>query len=260
MNPESDKHRLLARAASPSGKDHHDPEIAAAHEAIAADPEFAALLEVEREADLAISASLRATEPPPELEEQLLAILRDAREKSVITPIAQAPSPSFSRRHWLGMAAAAALSTGIAYTWHRSKRLPLSRLVATLANYSIEGVTLSLMSMDKGEVVDWLLTNQAPRAGTLPPELDALGRKGCHIYDIEGHRVSLECFLLPGMREIHLFTTPSAGLLGAPDDGNQPELSSIDSLTSAVWSQGKNTMILLTSEPAEVTRSLLETA
>ncbi|MGB6222365.1 hypothetical protein [Haloferula sp.] len=260
MNPESDKHRLLARAASPSGKDDHDPEIAAAHEAIAADPELAAELTAERGADLAISESLRATEPPPELEEQLLSTLRETRRAAVAANIVEAPPNAFSRRHWLGMAAAAALTTGIAYTWHRSKQLPLSRLVATLANYSIEGVTLSLMSMEKEEVVDWLVSNQAPRASTLPPALDALGRKGCHIYDIEGHRVSLECFLLPGMREIHLFTTPTAGLSGAPSDGSQPKLSSIDSLTSAVWSQGENTMILLTSEPVEMTRSLLGTA
>lgn len=260
MNQESDKHRLLARAASPSGKDDHDPEIAAAHEAIAADPEFAAQLKVEREADLAISESLRATEPPPGLEDQLLATLREAREKSVTPKLAEAPSNLFTRRHWLGMAAAAALTTGIAYTWHRSKRLPLSRLVDTLATYSLDGVTLSLMSMDKDEVVDWLVSRDAPRASVLPPALDALGRKGCHIYDIEGHRVSLECFLLPGMREIHLFSTPTSGLTNAPDDGDQAELGSVQSLTSAIWSQAGNTMVLLTHEPAASTRSLLETA
>lgn len=255
MKLEPEDIRRIARAARPSGKDDHDPEIRAALEALADHPELAAELEAERLNDLAISESYLHTEPPADLEQQLLETLRQTRkaEKEAAAPKIAA----FTRRSWLGLAAAAAVTTGGALWWRQSQLLPLNKLVTDLADISRNGVTLSLMSMQTDEVVDWLVENQAPRADALPNDLDALGRKGCHIYDIEGHRVSLECFLLPGMRELHLFTTPRTKLSGAPSPSDAKKIQKEGELTAAIWSQGENTMILLSAVPKNEVSALL---
>jgi hypothetical protein len=255
MKPEPDDIRRIARAARPSGKDDHDPEIRAALYALSSHPELAEELERERNDDLAISKSYREIEPPAELEQQLIDTLRRTRRAE--KEAANTKVVSINRRSWLGLAAAAALTIAGALWWRQAQRLPLNKLVSELADISRKGVTLSLMSMQTDEVVEWLVQNQAPRADSLPNDLQALGRKGCHIYDIEGHRVSLECFLLPGMRELHLFTTPRSSLSGAPSPNDPKKIHTEGDQTAAIWSQGENTMILLSSVPSSEISDLL---
>lgn len=259
MMPEPDAIRHLLGAARPSGKDEQDPEILAARDALRNHPELAAELETERLADFAISQSYQSAQVPPELEARLLASLREARRQAAVLPGKVIPI-SFGRRRLLATVAAALglTAAGGVIWWRDSKLLKVHQLVADLARISREGVTLSLMSMDTAEVVEWLRQNEAPRAAQLPPALDGLGRKGCHIYQIEGRRVSLECFLLPGMRELHLFTTPSRSLSGAPSPSAAAQVHADGEMTAAIWSQGENTMVLLSEEPAEAIKKLLQ--
>ncbi|MGI9244145.1 MAG: hypothetical protein ACR2RV_25330 [Verrucomicrobiales bacterium] len=260
MNSEPDDIRRIARAARPSGKDDHEPEIKAALEALVDHPELAAELAAERSDDLQISESVRGIEPPADLEERLLATLRSARA-SQSAASGEPDARRFTRRHWLGAAAAAiATSAAGAFWWSQNRRLPIDRLVSDLAQISRDGVTLSVMSMETEEVVGWLVANDAPRATSLPPDLDALGRKGCHIYDIDGLRVSLECFLLPGMLELHLFTTPSEKLSGSPTPSEGKIVRQEGDLTAAIWSQGENTMILVTGAAQDTVGELVRTA
>lgn len=243
MKPDPEKLRQIARAARPSGQDDADPEIVEARDALSKYPEILKALEAERREDLKIASEYREMELPDALEDRLIGALREARREAGSSEV-KIVRASFSRRAWLGSAAAALAFAAGGGLWWRSRMLPLDQLVDRLAKESRQGVKLSLMSMQTDEVVEWLEERDAPRAESLPPKLEALGRKGCHIYDIEGHRVSLECFLLPGMRELHLFTTPSSGLRGEPATEDGLLFRTEGELTAALWSQGAQTMLL----------------
>ena len=256
MNPDPDQLRRLVRSARPSGVDDADEEVAAALEALRGDPAFEEAWRAEREIDRSIAGEVQGTEPPPGLEDRLIRALREARAGGQASAGGRddGKAAPISRRRWLGLglaAAGAAAVGGILYG-RKLGRLPFDTLTGQLARISRDGVTLSLMSMDRDEVVSWLLDRKAPRAEVLPDGLDALPRKGCHVYEIEDHEVSLECFLLPGMRELHLFTTPAAGLSGEP-----VAYGSVAGLSSAGWTRGSQTMVMLSEVPAAELREVL---
>lgn len=254
----------LLRAARPSGADEHDPAVVAARAAAAAHPGMAEQLAGERALDVAMGKALHRAEPPPGFEAALLTAMRAARgaaeppaflEKTVLGAM-QIPMVSdqsnvvpFRRRAWLGWgaAAAAALAAG-AFQWWRTAAFSMHRLSRELATISEGGVRLSLMSMDPAAINGWLGYYKAPRPGPLPDKLAALPRKGCHLYEIDGHPVSLECFLLPGMRELHLFCTPAAALLDPPPEGAPPGLRTVEGRTLATWTRGGSVALLFSQE------------
>ncbi len=267
----SDQYHLL-RAARPSGEDEHEAAMVSAREAAAADPALLAQLEQERTMDLAMGAALQQASPPPGLEAALLTAMRAARhealppdslQESVLAAVrgsaapARANTRSFSRRRWLGWGTAAAAVTIASTWWWRSFAFTMHRLSQELAAISNKGVQLSLMSMDPAAISAWLDEAKAPRPGTLPDKLQELPRKGCHLYQIARHPVSLECFLLPGMKELHLFCTPAAGLLDPPREGVSPQLSKVGGLTLATWTRGGQAILLFSHESPGDIESLL---
>ena len=270
---EPDDIRDLLRAARPSGQDDADPAMQAAREAAARDPALAAKLAAERRTDAEIARAVRAVEPPAELEAHLLTALRAARQQTEPPPeletrvlealhttrAATTEATATSRRNWLAWAAAAvtaALAGGAAW-WRQRPTFTLAALTARLTTIAREGVTLSLMSMDKAAVAAWLRDARAPRIGLLPPKLDALGRKGCHLYDIEGHPVSLECLVLANMQVLHLFTTPATELRDPPPTGQPPAIAARDGFTVGVWTREGLTLVLISEEPPATLQALL---
>ncbi len=264
----------LLRAARLSGQDENDPEVMAARAAAASEAKVLAYLEEERQTDLAMQQGLNDVDPPPDLEAALLTAMRAARghaeppanlREDMLHAVQLPAAPGtvvqhdFSRRKWIGwsLAAAASIAAGGFWWWRENHAFSLRRLSEQLAAITKKGVTLSLMSMEKDAVVNWLRDNQAPRADVLPEKLDALGRKGCHLYQIEGHPVGLECLLLPGMRELHLFCTPARGLTDPPADGRAAEVRTFADRTLATWTHGGQTMLMFCNERVEEIRALL---
>ncbi len=276
MNDEPDPLRELLRATRPSGQDDADPDVRAARESAAEDAELQAALAGEREADAAIGRALRSVAPPADLEARLLTAMRAARaqidppatlEAQVIEAVRhtrshETPAPAtiahWSRREWFASAAAAvAVCAGGALLWRHQSRLPMSRLTTRLTTIAHEGVTLSLMSMDKAAVAEWLRSAQAPRSAHFYPKLEALGRKGCHLYDVEGLPVSLECLVMPNMSVVHCFTTPSRGLRDAPAASLAPVVKNEIGLTVATWTRADQTIVLVSEEAPDVVRDLI---
>jgi len=277
MNDEHDPIRDQLRAARPSGQDDADPDVRAAREASAADAELQEMLRREREADAAIGRALRSVEPPADLEARLLTAMRAARAQITPPPdleaqvieavrtnrdretLAPEVASHWSRRQWFGAAAAAiaAVCAGGALWWQRQSRMPMAFLTARLTTIASEGVTLSLMSMDKQAIAAWLRTAGAPRSAHLFPKLDALGRKGCHLYDIDGHPVSLECLVLANMSVVHCFTTPSSGLRDAPPTSRPASVRTEDGFTVASWSHADQTIVLVSEESAAIVQALV---
>lgn len=256
----------LLRAARLSGQDEASAAVAAAR-AAAEEPEIAALLEAERADDLALRAALQSVEPPAGLADSLFTAMRAARglaeppaalRESVLTAVRR-PAPAATRRAWLGwgLAAAASVAAGGFWWWRKAHAFTVEHLSDAIAALTKNGVTLSLMSMDPAVVSAWLVEKKAPRPDSLPAALDALPRKGCHVYDIEGRAVSLICLLLPGMRELHLFSTPSSELSDPPAPGQPAILRRHAGRTLAVWSRGATTHLMFADEPPAVIAPLL---
>jgi hypothetical protein len=191
-------------------------------------------------------------EPPAELRRSILSAVQLPKNQE------PASRPNWSRRRYLGWGAGIAASIAISGKWWwDNKAFSLGRLTRELAAITRKGISLSFMSMDKAAVSDWLKSNHAPRIETLPEKLDALGRKGCHLYNIDGHPVSLECFLLPDMKQLHLYCTPSSGLINPPRTGAAADFTKNGELTLAVWAKGKQTLLLFSHESPELIRSLI---
>ena len=257
----------LLRAARLSGQDEARADVAAARAAAAEEPELAAMLEAERTDDRALRAALQSVEPPAGLADSLFTAMRAARgaaeppaalRESVLSAVRQ-PAPAVTRRAWLGwgLAAAASVAAGGVWWWRKSHAFTVEHLSDAIAALTKNGVTLSLMSMDPAAVSAWLVEHNAPRPDTLPAALDALPRKGCHLYDIEGRAVSLICLLLPEMRELHLFSTPSSELSDPPAPGQPAILRRHAGRTLAVWSRGATTHLMFADEPPAVIEPLL---
>jgi hypothetical protein len=143
------------------------------------------------------------------------------------------------------------------FRWWDTRAFTLRKLKHELTAITRKGISLSVMSMDKAVVSDWLKSNNAPRLHVLPEKLDALGRKGCNLYNIGGRAVSLECFLLPEMQQLHLYCTPSAGLVNPPAAGATAEFTKDGDLTLAIWANRGQTLLLISHESVELVRPLI---
>jgi hypothetical protein len=235
---------LLLNAARARGQDDALPEVAAALEAAHEDEAVLAWMASTRANDATIGAAVRSIDPPREFD------LAKAKQRLVL---------GISRRSlllWPTAAAAAAVAGG-AYWQFIRRRISFNALSERLADISSKGVTLSLMSMDAKLVHQWLVDSHSPLALSLPDKLSALPRKGCHLYDLDGHAVSLECFLLPGMKELHLFTIDSAELRGAPVMSRRPSFTAKQGMTIATWTSDTHTLLMLSREPKAIIQGLV---
>lgn len=199
----------------------------------------------------AMRAARMEAEPPAELEQRVLAAVRSA------VPVQKA---AISRRRWIvGLsAAAAAVAAGGSWWWSRQRRpLSMDGLVEELADISSSGVWLALRTPDKGAIAAWMHRKSAPRAADYPPALDSLGRKGCKLYYIAGHPVSLECFVLPDGALIHLFCTGKEELTDAPPAGTAPKVFAAHGHTVATWTNGAHTVVILSRESPATIKPLL---
>ncbi len=218
-------------------------------------------------------AALHQIEPPVGLEEATRMAMRAARghgeppvelRQSVLSAVRlpKPPEPIFawqvSRRRWLGWGIGMAASVAVGGKWWwDTQAFTVGKLTRELTAITRRGISLSLMSMDKAAVMDWLEINNAPRIRELPEKLDALTRKGCHLYQISGRPVSLECFLLPDMRQLHLYTTPSSGIVNPPTPRAAPEFTRDGDLTLATWATAEQTLLLVSHESPELLRPLI---
>jgi len=260
----------LLRSLRPQGQDEHEAGVPEAR-AAAEDAGLAVHLDDERQTDLAMRGALSQVEPAAGFDDALRIAMRAARgigeppaelRESVLSAVRLSRPPAsvarHSRRRWLGWGAgiAASLALGGKWWWE-TQAFTLGRLTNELTAITRKGISLTLMSMDKTAVAEWLSANNAPRLAVLPAKLNALPRKGCHLYDIEGRPVSLECFMLPEMQQLHLYTTPSAGLVNPPASGAAAEITRDGDLTLAIWAREGQTMLLVSHESPELVRSLI---
>ena len=209
------------------------------------------------------SQALRHMDTPPDLEARLIAAMRAARAQAAVEePRRSVPSPAqqgqTGRRLWLRWAAAVATAGAGVTLFSLGRRekelLSLSTLLSELGTIATEGPELGLYSGDKSEVMEWLKTAAAPAPLSLPDKIQALTRFGCQVYEVQGRRISLQCFAGPG-GIIHLFSIPSAELKDPPEP--QVTLFTQGSLTVATWSRDEHSMVVCTALPEAELKPLL---
>ncbi len=195
--------RLILQAYAP-GAERDNPEIAAALEEAARNPELARWFADEQAFDRAIAAHLEAVPAPFGLKTRILAQM--------------APPPATAARSWSW---AVKLAGGVALLFLLVQIVSLFRPAAPearVANYAQEmvsfirlGGALDMESHDLGKIKNWLKQKEAAPQ-FVPSNLAALQPLGCRLLSFRGQTVTLICFQRGEGRLAHLFVVDRAAL------------------------------------------------
>jgi hypothetical protein len=112
-----------------------------------------------------------------------------------------------------------------------------------------------MTSPDRERIVAWLKEQHAPTGG-LPPGMSALTAVGCQKFVVQGHNVSLICFVLAGGRLVHLFAVDQTAL-SDPPGLTAPEFKQVQGWSTASWSDGRMSYLLATQADPDTLRQLL---
>jgi hypothetical protein len=126
---------------------------------------------------------------------------------------------------------------------------------AALAFLGNDAPPLAMSSPDHDKLLAWLKEQNAP-TGAMPAKMAALPSVGCQKFDVEGHKVSLICFVMTGGRLVHLFVIDQGDLQDPPGNSG-PEFKRIQGWSTAAWSDGRMSYLLATQADSEALKQLL---
>jgi len=215
--------RLILQAYRP-GVGPDDPEVAAALQEAARNPELSRWFAEEQAFDRAIAAHLGNLPAPFGLKTRILAQLR--------------PPAAAARWSWAvklaGAAALLFLLTQIVSLFRpAAPRELVSNYAREMVSFIRLGGTLDMKSDDLGQIEGWLSKRDAA-PGFVPPRLAALQPLGCRLFSFRDQTVTLICFKRDNDRLAHLFVVGRAALpqmkAGAP-----PVFTSVGDWMTASW-------------------------
>jgi len=241
--------KLLLQAYRPNGQDAGHPFFAEALACVEADPELKIWWEAQQNFDRKVSAKLQAVPVPDHLRTTLLASHKIEHF-----------APRFRLPHWLAAAAVVAFLFVVGlHPW--SNRLPLAAIPiasheynASILHFLNDDPGLGLMASDHAKVVDWLQQRHAP-TGSIPLHMTTMPTLGCQKFALHGHDVSLICFSLAGGEVAHLFIVDEKALVDPP--GPSPTFAQMDSWSTASWSDGTKSYLLMTEAGPDTLKHLL---
>jgi anti-sigma factor RsiW len=247
MDKQEAKRVLQARR--PNDLDAGRPAFAEALALAEADPELSAWWEAQQAFDRKVAAKLGEVPLPDDLRETILAGRK-------IEPFAPQPLRSF----WLAVAAVVAILCAVGTSFH--SEWEDARHVSTdtydQAVFEFLGndtPALGMTSPDHDKIVAWLKQQQAP-TGDLPAKMATLPSVGCQRFVVQGHLVSLICFTLAEGKLVHLFVINQDALLDPPTR-SAPEFREIDGWSTASWSDGRMSYMLVTQAGPNALMQLL---
>jgi hypothetical protein len=241
--------KFILEACRAGDVDESDPRIAEALQAMESDPELAHWFAVTQELDRTIVAKLK-TVPVPE---DLLARIN-------ANGLTSAPEPRrLSRRHWLGLAAAAAvLATPAALLLTRARPGKLDTFRHDMGSFMDLGwdKTFDLMDPEFANVKAWLESRRDAVQLDVPSALAASRTIGCKTFSWHGHKTVLICFSPKGAGAIvHVIILPHDALVDPPAE--EPQLARLPNWNSAVWTRAdKVYLALTTADPDKLTGCL----
>lgn len=239
--------KFILRAYRPSGRDAHDPTMAAALQQAQLDPQLRAWFEREQQHAALMAEKLRSITPPPSLRDAIMAGARAGRTSE---------RRGLRRVRWwqIGLAAAFACLIG-AGLWWRFAPVPGATLDEFAVNFVARKFLLQSRQHDVAALKDWLVTHGGPRPGPLPPTFERLRALGCRTVTFDGREVSLLCFTSAG-NEFHVFVARRdqlepvrlAHTVGVREQRQHAVAS---------WSDASNYYVLVSDAPVAVVERLL---
>jgi hypothetical protein len=237
--------RLILQAYRP-GADAADPEVAAALQEAARNPELARWFAEEQAFDRAIAAHLESVPAPFALKTRILA---------------QVAPPAASRRwSWAvklaGVAALLFLLAQVVSLFRpTAPEARVSNYAHEMVNFIRLGGALDMESHDLGQIQEWLSKKHAA-PGFVPPRIAALQPLGCRLLSFRGQKVTLICFQRGDDKLAHLFVVDRAAL---PEmkPGEKPVFANTAGWTTASWVENDRVyMIAVQGDRAAVQRYL----
>jgi hypothetical protein len=235
----------------PGTADDEDPYFCEARQLCEQDPELKNWFNNHCAVYVALRAKLRQASVPDGLKEQ---ILMERKVEKV----------SFRPKPVLLLAAAAVLvfAIGLAIFWFRP---PGSSTMAAYEN-QMKGIAfraygMDLETSDIERVRAYLAQRQSPSELALPTGLKNARITGCVATSWKGKPVSMICFATgrqPGKTQISdlwLFVADNSSLPKSADP--TPSIKTVDSVTSATWSQrGKTYLLIIEGEEKDIRKYL----
>lgn len=236
--------KFILQAYRPEGRDAANPDFREALEQAERDPELGVWLQQERAFDDAFAAKLREVPVPPNLKQEILA------GQKVI------PMPSIWQRPpaLITLAATAVFAVGLLLLTvfvPSPSGQPLAWKdfqEAAIGTYESPFFRLKKTTDNTEEVRAWLAQEEAPRGFVLPEGMRKKPPIGCTTFSVDGHTVSMVCFMTKTGELAHLFMMPRSGLSDPPQE-SEPLFAQDGAWSTASWSEGKLAMMVATKAP-----------
>jgi hypothetical protein len=238
----------------PGTTDAEDPQIAEALALAKQSPELARWLAEQTARQTQLRGQFQQIPVPAGLQAQILA--------ETVAPDRIIPWPP---RLFLAAAAAFMLLGWLATLWltHRSGDDTLDIYQQRMAGIALRGYGMDLTTNNPNPIRAYLAQKHAPADNILPAALPTAGLVGCAVEGWQNVKVSMLCFrtgrpLPPGQAsDLWLFVVDSSTLKDAPAPGTPPQITTVNRLTTATWTQGGRTYLLgVAGDPATLQKFL----
>ena len=252
MNHDETKTILLLYRHGPA--DAEDPQIAGALALAKHDPELAGWLAAHCARQFVIGEKFRQITAPAGLKEQIIS-------EQAASEIMIFWRPKFA----LAAAVAVILLFGtLAVFWfpHRAQDDTLAIYQNQMAGVALRGYAMDLMTNDPATIRAYLAQNHAPADFVLSAKLKQAALTGCAVESWQGVKVSMICFhtgqtsAANEASDLWLFVVDRAAMKDAPA-GASPQLSKVNRLITATWTQGDKLYLLGTAGDEQTIRQYL---
>lgn len=239
--------RLILQAYRP-GVDRDDPEVAAALQEAARNPELARWFAEEQAFDRAMAAHLESVPAPFGLKTRLLA---------------QAPPADARRWSWAvklaGVAALLFLLTQVVNLFRpAAPETRVSNYAREMVSFIRLGGALDMESHNLGQIQEWLSKKDA-KPEFVPPRLAALQPLGCRLLSFRGQTVTLICFERNDARLAHLFVVDRAALPTMKPSA-KPVFDEAEGWTTASWVENNQVYMIAVQGDRAAVESYLPSA
>jgi hypothetical protein len=232
----------ILSAFCPGTDDEQDPLFTEALELARHDPELAAWFKERQAFDAAVSRRLESSPVPP----ALLAEIRAG--------VARRQQSAYRRRQVLAaLAACLILLLGLTgLWWHHQSQRETTQFAACrrdMVQFLQRFPRLDLETENLADVRRWLANTHHLRQVQVPAGLQRFPTIGCRTLEWHGRSLALVCFMVDG-EIVHFIVIPRSSIPDGPQT-SEPQFARVDGTTTAAWSRGNLTYLVLTKASAK---------
>jgi hypothetical protein len=242
------------------------------------DPELAEWFAEQSRLDDLMRDALRDVEPPTDLLAAILASAKTSREGEA-PAFSKASEESTARQEprprglpveatrpnpwitptWLALAAAVAIAAGALFLVARSQgpRVPLAAIDAAIPQMTrAHEHPFATEDDDIGKIRAWLAGNGGATGFDVPAGLRGIRGMGCEVTSVNGAKISIVCFEMPGGGAAHLYVMDRSALRNPPPEGHA-DIQRRNGIAMASWSDDRHSYILAMAGSDNAVRALL---